>query len=208
MKTSSLARHAACWIVALSALAACSSAPQREAQWIDPALGAQSRFLKGEKILIACDAYDAAVRQICQDQMYREVLAKGATPVIVPAGTMLLNDRELDGQLVAGAQAMGAKAVFTMTLTPATTSAGSGLSLGIGGFSVGSGGGLGVGLSAPIGGGSVSTGFAANGRVTDVRSHRLVWTATLVAAPSANLDAQFATLSRSMLALAQDAGLF
>jgi hypothetical protein len=189
-------------------IAACSSAPQRQAQWTDPALGAQSRFLRGEKVLIACDAFDVAMRRTCEDALSREVLAKGATPVQVPAGTVLLNDRELDGQLVASARALGAKAVFTMTLTPATSNAGSGVSLGIGGFNFGSGGGGGIGLSVPVGGGGWATGFAANGRVTDASSGRLVWTATLVAAPSSDLNAQFADLSRSMLESAQGAGLF
>ena len=195
-------------IVGLTFLAGCASAPQREAQWIDPGIGTQSRFLRGEKVLVACDAYDQALRQICQDRLYRDVLAKGASPVAAPAGTLLLNDRELDGQLIPAAAAIGAKAIFIMSLTPATTSAGSGASLGIGGFSFGRGSGVGVGLGMPIGGGRPDTGFAANGRVTDVRNQRLIWTATVVAAPSADLEAQFDSLSRSMLDSAQGAGLF
>ncbi|WP_213954691.1 hypothetical protein [Variovorax sp. dw_954] len=211
MKTShrlgAVASAAVGLLAAVLAVAGCSSAPQRQAQWTNPALGAQSGFLRGEKVLIACDAFDVAMRRTCEDGLYREVLAKGATPVQVPAGTVLLNDRELDGQLVASARALGAKAVFTMTLTPATSNAGSGVSLGIGGFNFGSGGGGGIGLSVPVGGGGWSTGFAANGRVTEVSSSRLVWTATVVAAPSSDLNAQFADLSRSMLETAQGAGL-
>lgn len=112
-------------LVGLMFLAGCASVPQREAQWIDPGIGTQSRFLRGVKILIACDAYDPALRQICQDRLYRDVLAKGANPVVAPAGAVLLNDRELDGQLVPVAAALGAKAIFILSLTPATTSAGS-----------------------------------------------------------------------------------
>ncbi len=195
-------------VLAVLSLAGCGSAPHSEVQWIDPGLGTQSRYLRGEKILIACDTYDAVLRQFCQERLLREVQAKGANPVTVPAGTALLNDREFDGQLIASATALGAKAIFTMTLTPATSSAGSGASLGLGGFSFGRGRSAGIGLSVPIGGLRSSTGFAANGRVTDVRSSRLVWTATLVAAPSADLDSQFGSLSRSMLDSAQGAGLF
>jgi len=209
METLSLSsRPGVCLAFLALALVACSSTPQREAQWIDPAIGRQSGFLRGEKVLVACDAYDTALRQICQEQLYREVEANGATPVTVPAGTVLLNDRELDGQLVGTAASLAAKAVFTMTLTPATSSAGSGVSLGLGGFSFGGGGGAGVGLSVPLGSGSGATGFAANGRVTDVSSKRLIWTATSVAAPSADLSAQFASLSRSMLDTARASGLF
>jgi len=195
-------------LMGLMSLAGCASVPQREAQWIDPDIGTQSRFLRGEKILIACDAYDPALRQICQDRLYRDVLEKGASPVVAPAGTLLLNDRELDGQLVPAATAIGAKAIFIVPLAPATSSTASGASLDIGAFSFGGGGGGGVGLGIPIGDGRPDTGFAANGRVTDVRSQRLVWTATVVAAPSADLESQVDSLSRSLLDSAQGAGLF
>ena len=194
--------------IAFTVLVGCSSTPTREAQWTDPGLGSQSGLLRAEKVLVACDTYDAAIRQTCQAALSREVLAKGATPVSVPAGTTLLNDRDLDGQLVASAAALGAKAVFTMTLTPAVTNAGSGLALGLGGFSFGRGGGLGVGLSAPLGGSGIRTGFAANGRVTEVRSNRLVWSATFVASPNSDIDDQLGALSRSMLDAAVTAGLF
>jgi hypothetical protein len=124
------------------------------------------------------------------------------------AGPVLRNERELDGQLVASAQALRAKAVFTMTLTPATFSAGSGVELGNGGFSFGHGGGGGVGLRVPVGCGGWATGLAASARVTEVSSNRLVWTATLMAAPSANLNAQFSELSRAMPDPAWRAGVF
>jgi hypothetical protein len=194
--------------IVLALAAGCTSAPKQEAQWVDPSIGTQSRILQGAKVLVVCDAYDVAVRQICQDQLLREVAAKGANPVTLQPGTVLLNDRELDGQLLESASALGAKAILTMTLTPATAYEGSGVSVGIGGFSFGRGGGAGVGLSAPIGGGGGSTGFAASGRVTDVRNKRLVWSATLVASPSADLNAQFGSLSRALLDNAQNVGLF
>ncbi len=194
--------------LAATLLVACASTPRPEAQWVDPALGAQSRLLQGQKVLVACDAYDAAVRQICQDALFREVLAKGAQPVVLPAGATFMTDRELDGQLVGSAAGLGARAVIVLALTPATASAGSGVSLGIGGFSFGRGGGGGIGLGVPIGGSQVSTGFSANGRVTDARTGRLVWTTSFVAAPSQDLRAQSGALAKSVIDAAQAAGLF
>jgi hypothetical protein len=194
--------------VAATLLVGCASTPQPEARWIDPALGAQSRFLQGEKILVACDTYDVALRQVCQDALFREVLAKGAQPITLPAGTAFATDRALDGQLAASASSLGAKAVFVLALTPATSSVGSGVSLGIGGFSFGRSGGGGVGLGLPIGGGQVSTGFSANGRVTDARNGRLVWTSSFQAAPSQDVQGQSAALARSVVDAARDAGLF
>ncbi|RYY68848.1 MAG: hypothetical protein EOO24_51565, partial [Comamonadaceae bacterium] len=133
-------------------LAACSNAPVRQAQWVAPDLGAQSRLLQSGPVLVVCDFYDAAVRQICQDDLVRAVRAKGGNPVTLPAGTELFGDRELDAQLVAPAKTIGAGAVVVLALNPVTSQANSGLSVGLGGFSFGGGGGVGVGFSAPIGG--------------------------------------------------------
>lgn len=197
---------AAC--AALYVLAGCASSPRTEAQWIDPSLNGQTNFLRGEKVLIACDAFDSTLVRICQDELFNEVQKSGAIPVAVPEGTVLLNDRGLDVQLFATAKSLGAKGVFTMTLTPATTNVGPGASLGIGGSSFGGGGGVGIGLGLPIGGRGDATGFAANGRVSDALSSRLLWTATVVAAPTSNINVQFSELSRSVVELARKAGLF
>ena len=190
-------------------LAACSSTPQREAQWVDEALGPQSHFLRGAKVLVACDVYDAALRRICEDQIAEELRARGASPVRTPPGVAVLNDRELDAQLLPVAAGAGAKALFVMQMTPATSGGGSGASLGLGGFSFGGGGGVGIGLGVPIGGGDTgSTGFAGSGRVTEVSSQRLLWTATFVAPPSRDLPSQFRLLSSAVADAAREAGLF
>ncbi|RZL64680.1 MAG: hypothetical protein EOP81_07725, partial [Variovorax sp.] len=124
-------------------LVACSTGPVKQAQWIDPALGAQSGLLRGAPVLVACDFVDTAVRQICQDELVQAVRGQGGNPVIAPAGTVLLGDREPDAQLLASAAAIGARAVVVMTLTPVASAAGSGVSLGLGGFSFGGGSGVG-----------------------------------------------------------------
>ena len=80
--------------------------------------------------------------------------------------------------------------MMVLTLTPAVTDVSPGFSVGVGGFGYGSrGGGVGVGVIAPLGGGRVTMGYAANGRVTDVGSGRLVWSASASTAPSSELGA-------------------
>lgn len=188
-------------------LAACSTGPVKQAQWVAPELGAQSRLLRTGPVLVVCDFYDAAVRQICQDELMRAVRSQGGDPVTLPASTALLGDRELDGQLFAPANTLGATAVVVMTLTPVASATGSGLSVGLGGFSFGGGGGVGVGLSAPIGGDRVLTTWSANARVNDVKGGRLVWTTSL-SATSGDLRTQLQALAGGVASAAQESGLF
>ena len=55
------------------AAAGCASSPQLAAQWTDPQLGPQSAFLRGSRVLVACDVADLTVRQLCQDRLAAEV---------------------------------------------------------------------------------------------------------------------------------------
>ncbi|MEO8930159.1 MAG: hypothetical protein ABI326_11780 [Caldimonas sp.] len=188
------------------ALAGCASGPQLDAAWSDPQLGAG--YLHGARVLVACDAAELVVRQICQDQLASEVVARGATPVFVAPGFAIATDRALDGQLLPAARQAGAKAVMVMTVAVAVNDVSPGFSIGIGGFGFGSHSAGGVGVSAPIGGGRVTSGYAANGRVTDVSSGRLLWTAKATASPSSDVAGQMGDLSKAMLGAADKAGLF
>lgn len=189
-------------------LTGCASEPRVDTQWSDPQLGAKSSLLRGARVLIACNADDRSVLQICQDFLAAEVSARGATPVFAAADTVLSSDRAIDGQLLPSARRDNARALFVVTLTPAATDVSPGFSIGIGGFGGGRSSSVGVGVSAPVGGGRVTTGYAANGRVTDAGSGRLVWTATASAPPSADLPAQFAALAKVVVDSAVKAGLF
>src|SRR5262249_2393353 len=135
-----------------------------------------SGILRGGKVLVACEAWDLSMRQNCQAWLFEHLQARGATPV-APSTASVASGRELDTQLMAEAASVGASTVVVVALTPAVMGGGaSAASIGIGGFSWGRGGGAGIGLSAPIGGtGWGSTGFAAQGRLTEVPQGRLVW---------------------------------
>lgn len=188
--------------------ASCASPPQLDAQWSDRNTSLNAGILRSARVLVACDAYDLAVRQICQDQLSAEVVARGATAINVTSDTGFARDGRPDDGLFVQARAANAGAVLIVVLTPATNDADSGFSLGIGGFGFGRNSAVGGGVTAPIGNSRVNTGFAANGRVTDAKTGRLAWTATAVASPSADLAAQFASLSRVLLDSAERAGLF
>jgi hypothetical protein len=193
-------------VIAVVAVAGCATGPQLDAQWGDPSLG--PGLLRGARVLVACDAAELVVRQICQDQLANEVVARGATPVFVPPETPIATDRSIDAQLLSAARQNNAKAMVIMTVAVAVQDVSPGFTIGIGGFGYGSSGSAGVGVSAPVGGGRVTAGYSANGRVTDVTSGRLAWTAKATSPPSGDLNAQMTELSRTVLAAADKAGLF
>ena len=194
-------------IALLAALAAgCASGPQLDAQWSDAS--AAPGLLRGARVLVACDAAELVIRQICQDRLAGEVAARGATPVFVPPETPIATDRSIDSQLLAAARDAGAKGLMVMTVAVAVHDVSAPVSIGIGGFGFGSSSSVGVGVSAPVGGGRVTAGYSGNGRVTDVANGRLVWTAKATSPPSSDVNAQMADLSRTVLAAADKAGLF
>jgi hypothetical protein len=91
----------------------------------------------------------------------------------------------------------------------AAAGASPGVSIGLGAFGIGGGSVRGgVGVSAPIGGGQTNYGFALNGRVTDVRTGQVVWTARATTPPSSDSSAQLGELTRSVFGAADQAQLF
>jgi len=200
------ARPIGAGIAALALLVGCASTPQLDAQWTDPSVG--TNFLRGARVLVACDAYEVVVRQICQDKLAGEVVARGATPVFLAPGYPVATDRAIDAQLLPAAREAGAKAMMVMTVAVAVQDVSQPFQIGIGGFGFGGSGGAGVGVSAPVGGGRVTSGYSANGRVTDVASGRLVWTAKATSPPSGDVNAQMSDLSKLVMGAADKAGLF
>jgi hypothetical protein len=138
----------------------------------------------------------------------------GALPVQAPdgGGTGAVPAAEKQALLQA-ARGAGAAAVLNTAVAPAAAVANPGpsIGIGIGGFGGGyRGGGVGggVGVSVPVGGGTVSTGYAANGALTEVPSGRLMWSAKATAQPASDVTRQLADLAKTLLDSARSAGLF
>ncbi|HEX3142111.1 MAG TPA: hypothetical protein VHQ87_18785 [Rhizobacter sp.] len=185
-------------------LAGCATT-RIDAQWTDPALSANNP-LRGARVLVVCEAPDLVLRRVCQDEMGNQVAAVGATPVAAP-------DVPADGPLttaryVEAAKTASAKAVLVAAITQSSTVVSPGFSIGVGLGGWGSSGAGGVGVSAPVGGGAVSNGYAANGTITDAASGRVMWTGRASAPPSNNVNGQMAELARVVVSTAAQAGLF
>ena len=188
-------------------LAGCATT-QVDAQWRSVEL--PLNYLRNATVLINCEAAEEVVKRICEDQIGADLRARGvrvivAAPRALPIGA---SAGSTDAQYLPLARDNGAKAVFSVSVGLASQSVSQGLSVGIGGFGFGHIAGGGIGVSAPIGGGQVSQGYAASGRMTDVNSGRLMWTARASSPPSSDVNQQFAEISKSVLDAAGKAGLF
>lgn len=166
-------------------------------------------YLRGATVMVSCETGDEMLRRICEEQVSADLSARGAMPVFAAPGTVAaIQPGIADAQYLPAARGSGAKAVFSVTVGASSTSVSPGMMLSIGGFGFGRHSGGGVGVSAPVGGGQVSNGYSANGRVTDVASGRLMWSARASTPPSSDVNAQLADLSKSVLDAAGKAGLF
>jgi hypothetical protein len=194
--------------VLAAALAACASSTKLDAQWADAQ--AASPALRGAKVLVACEAYDTTIRQICMDQLAAEVTARGATAVAAPEIADVPRGQPVPVErYVSIARASGAAAVVSSTVVIADRQVSQGVSVGLGGFGFGGGnvrGGLGV--SVPIGGGQVSTAYQSDTRITSVASGRMLWSGKATAPASRDVGEQMASLARTLLDAADKAGMF
>lgn len=188
-------------------LAACATS-QVNAQWSDPQFAGQPP--RGAKVLVVCQAADLTLRRVCAERMAAELSARGALPVM--AADPGDGPPAADETLLRAARQAGTAALLRTTVSAEAVAAAPGPSIGfgIGGFGGGyrSGGGVGIGMSAPLGGGSVDTGFGANAALTDVASGRLMWSGRASAAPSSDVGQQLATLAKLLMEAARQAGLF
>lgn len=201
-----VARSGAAAASALLALVGCA-ATQLDASWSDAQLVPGT--LRGARVMVACEAHDSVIKQICEDRLNAEVVARGATPVpLVDTGSPGPGRSPLSAAALAMARSAGAKAVLVQAVTIADVSAGSGVTLGIGGVSIGSSSGVGVGVSVPVGGGRTNNGYALDARLTDATSGRVVWSAKASARPSADVQVQLDELTRTVFAAADKVPLF
>jgi len=202
-------RRAVAALAAALGLVACASHPV-DAQWADPQMTGTS--LLSAKVLVVCEATEVVLSRLCVDRLSASLQERGATVVTAPQATGPAQGQARDdARYVALARAAGASAVWAASVGPEAFAtdyrASSGFSIGLGGF--GRGGGVGVGVGVPIGGGGAATPlYAADARVTDVASGRLVWTAKAGSPPSGEATSQIDNLLQRLVGAAADAHLF
>jgi len=194
-------------------LAGCATT-QVNVQWTEPEF--KGRSLRGEKVLVVCDAPDVATQRVCQEQVAARIAAAGATPVISQNAGLTAGPPPTNDATLVAARGAGAKAIFGVTVGADVTvvNPGPSVGIGIGGFG-GSGGyrggtvsGGSVGIGFPIGGGQATTGYAANMVLTDAATVKLMWSSKVTTPASSNVTAQMGELARVGVEAARGAGFF
>jgi hypothetical protein len=185
-----------------------------QAQWTDPQFAGQS--LRGATVLVVCDASDAVIERLCQDQLATQVAAAAATPATAPdTNHPTAVGGHLPENVFAAARRAGAKAILVSTIVPDATvvQPSPTIGFGLGGFrSTGgwhrsSGIGTGVGVAVPVGADRVQTAYAATMTLTDVDTRRLMWTSRVTTPASPDVNTQVSKLAKAGVEAAQQAGL-
>ncbi len=200
-------------LVLVATLSGCAS--QVDGQWHDPSLGPAA--LRGARVLVNCEADEPVVQRLCIEQLAAAVSSRGGTAVLPPENLLSTSSATSQGEgaVLAAARDNQARAVIINRVAPTVTSVGSssGVRLGFGGFGFGGGGVYsGVGVSMPVGGSpqTVNTHYAANTRLLDPGSGKLLWTAKAsVSSTSSNdLQAQISELTHTVFAAMDKSSLF
>jgi len=191
-------------------LAGCATT-QVNVQWTEPEF--KGRSLRGEKVLVVCDAPDVATQRVCQEQLAAQLRSAGAVPVISANAGLTAGPPPTNDATLVAARGAGAKAIFGATVGVDVTvvSPGPSVGIGIGGFG-GSGGGTvvgsSVGIGFPIGGGQATSGYAASMVLTDTATVKLMWSSKVTTPASSNVTAQMGELARVGVEAARGAGFF
>lgn len=189
-------------LLAALAAAGCAST-QVDPSWSDPQR--TPNLLRGARVMVACEAPDLGLKKLCQDLLASELVARNATPVPAPD----LAPGQGDAPLLAAARNLNVRGLWVQRVGVAGAGATPSFSIGLGAFGLGGGNVRGgVGVSAPIGGGQTTYGFTMEGRVSDVRAGKLVWSARATTPPSADANSQLRELTGKIFEAADPAQLF
>jgi hypothetical protein len=189
---------------ALSAcvLAACATT-KMDAQWSNPEF--RSVNLRGQTVMVACQARDFTVQAVCEDQIAAQLVTRGAKPVkfvVVNPGAPPANE-----VVDAAAKKANASAVFRTTLSTSIPTVSPGPTIGFGVGGGGYRGGAAGGISVPIGGGTVSEAYAADTAIVDVATGKLIWSGRATGPTGSDTTSQLSDLTRVTIESLQSAGL-
>lgn len=183
-------------------LAACATT-KMDAQWSNPEF--RSVNLRGQTVMVACQARDFTVQAVCEDQIAAQLVTRGAKPVqfaVVSPGAPPVNEA-----VDAAAKKANARVVFRTTLSTSIPSVSPGPTIGFGVGGGGYRGGAAGGISVPIGGGTVSEAYAADTAIVDVPTGKLMWSGRATGPTGSDTTSQLSELTRVTFESLQTAGM-
>ena len=192
-------------LVSIAVLLLACAGPSMEAQWRNPK--ADMAALQGKSMWVTCEAREATLALICEDQLASQLAARGVKVLRGAPGAA--------EDAVAAARKAGAASALTMKLDTSLAPASSGASFGIGigggswsgGHGGGSAGGVSGGLAMPIGGGS-NTSLAGQSTLTQASDGQVLWSGTARASGSGATTQQIEGLAQTTLDALKQNGLF
>jgi hypothetical protein len=203
-------RYAATVVAALALLAGCASPDKVDAQWTAAQMPATP--LRGARVLVVCETSEEVLARLCLDRLAAELQQRGLQPVTSTEVAVLAPGQARDDSRYLGAaRATGATALWVASVgidAYAGDRGGSGMSIGFGGFSFGRSSSVGLGVSMPVGGGGPATAYAADARVSDVASGKLLWTARTGAGGGGDAQRQVDELLRRLVEAADKLPLY
>ena len=205
-------------LLPLLLLAAGCATTRMAAEWSNKEYAGRS--LRGERVLVLCQAPDPTVQRLCEDELANGLNSRGVTAVRLASDVPSADaptGPEPPSAYADAAKAAGAVAVLSMTVQPDSTVVNPGptIGIGVGGGSFsgggwgrgGSFGGVGTSVGFPVGAGTVQQGFAASTNLVDAANGQIVWSGRAVAPPSDAFIRQLIDLNRVTFDAMQRAGV-
>jgi hypothetical protein len=191
-------------------LAGCATT-QMDAQWSNPEYSGRS--LRGETVLIACEAPEVTLQRICEDQVAAQVSARGAKPTknstLNAAGSPPTG--ATDPYAVA-AKRIGARAIVRTTLAagpPIVSDSGPVIGFGMGGGSFGGGSyrSGGAGVTLPVGGARTTQALSAETVLINPANGVTMWSGRASGPTSQDAGGQVTELARVIVEAVQKSGM-
>lgn len=205
-------------VVFLAVLLTACQTTRMAAEWTNKDYAGTT--LRGQRILVLCQAPDPTVQRLCEDQLVSTANSWGTIAVRPEARAADAPATESSPQdwYRDMAKAASATAVLSMTLMVDATVANPGpvFGIGVGGGSWGGGGwgrgggsfgGVGTSVGIPMGPGSVQQGFAASTEVVDAARGQVIWSGRAVAPPTQAFIRQLIDLTQVTFESMQKAGV-
>lgn len=185
---------------------------QMDAQWSNPEYSGRS--LRGESVLVACEAAELTLQRICEDQVAAQVSARGAKPTknstLTAAGAPPAGATD---PYSTAAKRIGASVIVRTTLAagpPIVSDSGPVIGFGLGGGSYGGGGSYrsgGAGITLPIGGTKTTQALSAETVLINPANGVTMWSGRASSATNLDAGGQVTELAKVIVEAVQKSGM-